>query len=368
MWQWFNFAASQVPPLKEPLRINLDETSVCLYQGDAKGTVMCSRKRQRGGGGPVQRVGRHKRRTCLTHIALICDRPAVQVLLPQVLIGNCSTFLVRDWARMNAERPRNVYLLRQKSAWNNKGVMKQVIHLLGQALRPLAARFQPILLMDACRVHLHPGVARSCAAAGVRLVIVPAKLTWLLQPCDTHAFLKYKAYLKGAYQRLRVAGANNELDTMGFLQALYETIRKVLQGERWASAFDKDGFGAPPGQAAVSNFILRELALDAPPAIGAEEPTLDVLRLCFPRNAAIPRAALLQEVVEFAPAVPAAPLAPPALGALPAPMPLGVRLLPRRPAPAAEAAQQGVVTRAQSRLAAALAQGRPLPRPSGPRQ
>ena len=116
MWQWFNFAASRVPPLKEPLRINMDETSVCLYQRDAKGTVMCSKKRQRGGGGPVQRVGRKKRRSCLTHIAFICDQPAVQVLLPQVLIGNYSTSLVRDLALMNAERPRNVYLIRQKSA------------------------------------------------------------------------------------------------------------------------------------------------------------------------------------------------------------------------------------------------------------
>ena len=119
MWQWVNFAASRVPPLKEPLRINMDETPVCLYQGDAKGTVMCSKKRQRGGGGPVQRVGRKKRRTCLTHIAFICDQPAVQVLLPQVLIGNYSTSLVRDFrdlALVNAERPRNVYLIRQNSA------------------------------------------------------------------------------------------------------------------------------------------------------------------------------------------------------------------------------------------------------------
>ena len=80
MWQWFNFAASRVPPLKEPLRINLDETSVCLYQGDAKGTVMRSKTRQRGCDGSAQRVGRKKRRTCLTHIAFICDQASNKVI------------------------------------------------------------------------------------------------------------------------------------------------------------------------------------------------------------------------------------------------------------------------------------------------
>ena len=47
MWQWYNYAESQVPAGKQTLRINLDETSVCLFQGDAKGTVFFSKKRKR---------------------------------------------------------------------------------------------------------------------------------------------------------------------------------------------------------------------------------------------------------------------------------------------------------------------------------
>jgi hypothetical protein len=77
VWQWLNYDCAQIPAGKTPLRINLDETAICLYQGEAKGTVFASKRRQRDGG-VVQRVGLGKRRCYLTHIALICDRSDVQ--------------------------------------------------------------------------------------------------------------------------------------------------------------------------------------------------------------------------------------------------------------------------------------------------
>ena len=105
----------------------------------------------------------------MTHVAFVCDQTAVQPLLPQVVIGNCATFHVREWAQLNAQRPANVILVRQKSAWNNTELLKWIFRLLGAALRPLAARYQPILLMDACRVHLPECVAQSCASLGIWL-------------------------------------------------------------------------------------------------------------------------------------------------------------------------------------------------------
>ena len=38
-WQWFKYAAAQAPTGSTVLRINLDETSVKLFQGDGKGAV-----------------------------------------------------------------------------------------------------------------------------------------------------------------------------------------------------------------------------------------------------------------------------------------------------------------------------------------
>ena len=368
MWQWWNCAADHLPPGFLWLRLNLDETSVCLFQGGGKGTV-CFRKRplqDPSEGEPVQKVSRNAKRTCVTHIALVRDRPGLQPFLPQVIIGNEHTFHAKEMAALIAACPPNVYLIRQKSAWNNAEVCKRVFRLLGAALRAyfdplLSKRLQPALLMDACRAHLKSGVAAACLAEGIWPIIVPAKLTWLLQPLDTHVFLRYKAYLRTAYQSARLSTVDGELPVAQFLQVLYDTIRQVMQGRRWARAFDEDGVGQ--GQAQVSKRILRRLRFQAPPAVPAVVPGEGVLKLRYPRGAKVPSKLLLR------------PFRPPVQLALPAPAvvaqsltllvvrPLVPSWAPLRGLAPAAAPISGPQTRSQSRLLAALAGGRPLPRP-----
>ena len=295
----------------------------------------------------------------------MCDRPDLQPFLPQVIIGNEHTFQARAMRTLVAACPPNVHLIRQKSAWNNAEVCKRVFRLLGAALRayfsPLVSkRLQPVLLMDACRVHLQSGVVAECLAQGIWPIIVPAKLTWLLQPLDTHVFLRYKAYLRTAYQSARLMTADGELQVAQFLQVLLETIRHVLQGRKWARAFDEDGIGE--GQAQVSKHIMQQLKLNEAPAVLAALPSEEVLKLCYPKGAKVPCKLLrrpyqpLARVALPAPAV-ARPLA----------LPVGYPLLPRRltiPALAPAAAPKaGPQTRSQSRLLAALAKGPPLPGP-----
>ena len=47
VWQWYNYLESQTPTGFKLLRLNLDETSVKLYQGDQKGTCFFKKKRPR---------------------------------------------------------------------------------------------------------------------------------------------------------------------------------------------------------------------------------------------------------------------------------------------------------------------------------
>ena len=108
-WQWYNFAAQRVPEGKAVLRINVDETSVCLYQGDQKGTIFFNPRKRPRSAEPVQRAGKAQKRTCLTHIAFICDRPDVQPVLPQVIVGNCATFKAGQWQELLAVCPGSVW-------------------------------------------------------------------------------------------------------------------------------------------------------------------------------------------------------------------------------------------------------------------
>ena len=281
-WQWWQYCRGELPVGKAALRINLDETSVCLFQGGSKGTVFVTKTKK-----PKQKVSRAKRRACLTHVGLICDRPAVQVVLPQVVIGNRQAFLVKELVALKAACPPNVYLLKQKSAWNNVDTMIYVIRLLGAALAPYTHEVQPVLFLDACRLHLSSKVIAACHEANIWLVVIPAQMTWLLQPLDTHAFFMYKLILKTAYQAARADTEDGNLHISSFLRCLYQVIRRVLQGRCWSLAFDQDGFGADSGQCRPSTKQALELDVGAPVAILAQCPTEEQFQLCFPRKAKI---------------------------------------------------------------------------------
>ena len=107
-WQWYNYCASRVPGGKRILRLNMDETAVCLYQGARRGNVFISRATERIQHGPLG-----ARRTYLSHVAFICDDSTIQPLLPQFLIANRHTIDDVQLAEVRASCPPNVFVLRE---------------------------------------------------------------------------------------------------------------------------------------------------------------------------------------------------------------------------------------------------------------
>lgn len=346
-WQWLNYLLSKVPAGKKALVINVDETAVCLFQGTGKGTIMAGKKRRRDG--PVQRVNRATRRTYLTHVAFICDNPFYQKFLPQVLIGNEHTLLVRDMPELQRKCPGHFTLLRQKSAWNNKQLMCTIVEKLARALAPFAAKVQPILLMDVAKLHWAPPVVNICERKGVWPMPVPAKLTWLLQPCDTHMFQAYKLHLRKAYQRRRAdATTAGPLDIKQLLDCVYETTEYVVEDRSgWKRAFQDDGFGAR--QAQLSVFRKRHLELEAKPEVGDDKPSVDQVKLCFPKKQKVPPMTKLFRcsALQAPPAPPRMLVLPPSSG-----VPRGVRL--PGPGPSSASTVRGPRTRSEHRLAALL--------------
>jgi hypothetical protein len=291
VWRWWQACRSKVPDSKAALRMNLDETSVCLYQGDCKGTVFATKglKRKR----PVQKVSRAKRRCCLTHVGLVCDSVEFQPFMPQFIVGNESTFLVRDLAGLQASAPPNVTLIRQKSAWNNAALCTQLIRVLGEVLKPFLHRIQPVLILDAVPLHYHRRVLDACNASQIWPVVVPAKLTWLLQPLDTHFFYKYKVWLKRCYQDARLDSDTLQLSTARFLECLYDTINRTFGDDlKLAEAFDDDGFGHD--RSTIRHFIKDMLEVDGISESLVGPPSDEQLKLCFPARAKVPLEALLR--------------------------------------------------------------------------
>ena len=362
-WQWVNYLRHSVEEPLEPLMLNLDETAVAYYHGDQRGNLVAYKRARRDGPEPVQRVSRRQLRGCLTHVAIIADRADVQAVLPQVLLGNESMLPARVVRAMEGTLPPNVIVKRAKSSWTNIPTMVWVLDLVARALEPWRATHQPILLMDCARQHLHESVARAAKRRGLWLAFVPAGLTWLLQPCDTHVFLRYKRHLRRGYAAARSTSEDGRVTVATWLQLIAATIREVLQGNRWQLAFVQTGLDGT--QAGLSSYVCKELgplpALPAP----SDEPTAAVVEAVLPRGARAPLAALLRHV--------GAPRAPALLDAAlhelldePEPPQAGVWAGRLRSSAAASASLPPALPRPPAEASPVPGTPPPLPPPPGP--
>ena len=168
--------------------------------------------------------------------------------------------------------------------------MCDIIRRLAVALRPWRGRLQPILLLDCAKQHLHWRVAAQAARSEIWLAYIPANLTWLLQPCDTHVFAVYKAFMTTQYIELSASSPTGEVSEEDWLRLVGRGVRTILQGRRWSHAFVQNGFGRATE---IRDEVRAELGPEAVPAVGDGRPSGEDLRLVFPgrcnAHAVLPR-------------------------------------------------------------------------------
>ena len=273
-WQWIDYAASRVPEPKVPLFLNVDESSISTCFTPKKGHVLKTMKTS-------TRPQTHSdARGAITQICCICNDAAIQSMLPQVFVGNehCFTRKLLQSMSTYCDQPGNVLLRRRKSSWNSCTLMMEYVVLLASCLLPFAQR-QPILLMDVAQCHIGRDVLAKAAELKLWLIFVPSRVTWLLQPCDTHCFYAMKAFLRRAWSQARSAHEGGVVPREAWLKLLFDVSAVFLASRPWAPAFV--ALGIIGNRRALSS-ALREVL----PAEGCEAPTgqprLASLKCIFP--------------------------------------------------------------------------------------
>ena len=292
-WQWCNFLESLAPAGKQVVRINLDETCCRLCSEATKGAVAVGRNRSR----KEALIGEHKaslsaRRMAVTLVASVCDDTEIQAFLPQVILGNKQVLSKSEAHRINAEPDACVYCVRQKSGWVNKEILSKIMHLMGIALKPWQQSRYFVLCMDACPCHCSVEVVRACNKAGLHVCYVAASMTSLLQPCDTHVFVRLKRFLRAGIETLRLQSETGETQTYDVLKLISEAVRCVLNKNDWKEAFASTGLRDV--QRGVSKSTVRKLQWPEVPQIGAALPRLAQLQQVYPSKFMIPVATIFQ--------------------------------------------------------------------------
>ena len=122
-------------------------------------------------------------------------------------------------------------------------VFAAIVTRIGQALKAHAPDRQAILLMDAHSCHFSEEALSAACAQHIWPCIIPASMTGVLQPLDTHVFARFKMFLRTRLHQLMLSGANKDLAAEEVLEAVMHAMKGVLQKNEWASVFENSGFG-----------------------------------------------------------------------------------------------------------------------------
>ena len=134
-----------------------------------------------------------------------------------------------------------------------------------------------MLLFDCHLTHLAPPVLRAVGAAGIWVLPLPAKMTWLMQPLDTHVFAAYKASIRRRYVQHLADDATGRVSTAKVLEIALAAAAEVLPAFAVNGlAFAHNGFGSQ--QRLLRRSLLLHLGKEevAPPRAGL--PTLPELQ------------------------------------------------------------------------------------------
>jgi hypothetical protein len=171
--------------------MNLDETCVSFAPEMRSGLIVV-----RSAHLARTLVRKQDTRTNLTYTAVICDDPDAQRLMPHFIIGNESQITSQSLQVLRSTGAANVHVWRsEESSWNTSSLMQRMLQVIGDALSH-RADIQPVLILDVAPSHITNAVMRKAQALGIWLVYVPAQITHLVQPLDTHAFANFKAWLR----------------------------------------------------------------------------------------------------------------------------------------------------------------------------
>lgn len=294
-WQWLDYLTQQCSSAgKVPCYLNLDETSVPRALNRPVGYLV-GKQYWPGNVAPLRPLHQRRRRAAITHVALIASLTHVQPKLPQIFLCNRHVVPAHVLRNPALDKPENVEIWRDKSGWNTVEKMVRTLQKIHDALAEFD-NLQPILVLDAAMCHIHHQVAAAADRLGIWLVLVPARLTFLVQPLDVHALSPYKAFLQKAFAERE--GDSGHLDELSWLQCLCASVRAFWSARKWMPAFERTGVVVSTRPLTVE---LQHIRIPRRSLIPTPLPRQEDVSQLFPRNRVVPYVSLFWQPARLDP-------------------------------------------------------------------
>ena len=235
-FRWIRWLLETQVDAGQTVIMNMDETS--LLSPVEKRWGICQRQRNRPQA-PPQRKRLGKRCSLL---ALICDHPELQGHLAQVV-------LPRSFQKEPSERSKEMYasmgapieVWHLTSGFNDVKCMMQWLRRIRKQVRQFNSALQILLVFDAHPVHIAGPVLQLCKHLNIRVVIVPARLTWLLQPLDALVFQHFKKKLRQGAITAALATDSGGISWDTHMSVVGQCVHETFVQNSWASELQRMG-------------------------------------------------------------------------------------------------------------------------------
>jgi len=243
--QWARYAIETVLYGRSYVILNMDETSLSTVEDQRKGMRTC---RRTASGRPAARnrdvADRSNTKTTL--LATVCDNHDLQPYLPQIVLARYT---------QNAAPP--AYL---KDACARTGepldywhrtrffATSHIIKKWAVRVRSIVHSFNPdawiLLVWDCSQTHMNEDVAGYLRRLGILVLLMPAKLTWLLQILDVCVVKTLKTHVRIQKSSMRCMDPHGRLPLGSWILPCASAIRDVIVGRCHENAFERLGLGA----------------------------------------------------------------------------------------------------------------------------
>ena len=347
MLQWAEWLRKCVLGGRETIFVNLDETPMAKqmkarrgYVCEVIGTVASDWH---------ARITTRDSRSHATLMAAVCDDAELQRHLPQLLLTKDET-LTRAEKTALAALPLPIRWLRGTSGWMTSALCKQVFTIYRRAIRAVRPNADIVMVFDVASQHVTRDVLMHLNRLNMHTLLIPAGMTWLLQPLDTHVFSTLKRSLHDLQSRGRGESPLGILPACSWIRIAGAAIKDVLVDRDWTHSLRGNGLHSQvvPLRPTLANFFHEVFPLPPFPLSSAQMKDL-LNRPTMERRDACLRYSM--RLLEH-------PLPGPALPAVRMLFPRLVRLPGRAPVASAEAVA--------TEVAAASASGSGGPAPPAP--
>ena len=242
--RWLQYVVHMVVYDRQHVIINADETALATVRHSGVGMACCAARRNSA------RVGRprdpvDKAFTHVTYFAVVCDCAELQPLLPQLLLAryprNAAVPAVLQAQYRSCGHPFEF--------WNGSAgrvtpvIFRKWVTRLRQAVGSFNAGAWIVLILDCATSHLDRASVAHLRRLGVLVVIIPAKMTWLLQALDVYAFGKLKRGLREAEARARANAPDGQIPPGAWMKLATAVIRRDIINCDWTRKLGRLGAG-----------------------------------------------------------------------------------------------------------------------------